>query len=153
MQKKSKATKHVEIQHAYIKNDLETLKKEIMKDVAAEDFSEWKLAYIWQLRDFRNTLSKHFDYEEESGFMNEIIKEAPENLKKATQLRHEHEDIIQTLDKILLEIKTMDQLDHMRMDTIREQLTHFISTIHSHETAENELIQSVYCQEYGYPSS
>ena len=153
MGKKSKVTEHVEIQHAYIKKDLEILKNEIIKDVAAEDFREWKLAYMWQLRDFRNTLTKHFDYEEESGFMSEIINEAPENLKTATQLRHEHEDIVQTLDKILLEIKSMDQLDHVRMDNIREGLTHFIATIHNHETAENELIQRVYCQEYGYPSS
>jgi hypothetical protein len=153
MEKKSKATEHVEIQHAYIKKDLEILKNEIMKDVAPEDFREWKLAYMWQLRDFWNTLSKHFDYEEESGFMSEIINEAPENLKTATQLRHEHEDIVHNLDEIILEIKSMDQLDHIRMDNIRERLILFISTIHGHETAENELIQRVYCQEYGYPSS
>lgn len=135
---------HVEIQHKCINTDLDVLKTDLSKEVAAEDFSEWKLAYMWQLRDLRNMLTKHFDYEEESGFIREIIKNVKANRKRVIQLKNEHKSLIGILDAILIDVKTMQKSDEFQLEDIRDRMTHFIKTVHIHEKAENELIQELY---------
>jgi hemerythrin-like domain-containing protein len=141
--KKPFTAQHVEIQHNYINSCLDILKNDIVKEVAPEDFSEWKLAYIWQLRDLRNTLTKHFDYEEESGFIKEIIDEVEEERSQAIQLKNEHDSLVGILDAIVYDVKAMPKFDEIRLEEIRDRLSDFIETVHAHENTENELIQQL----------
>ena len=151
--KKTKATVQVEKEHELIKTNLHEINETIGKDLAGKDFSEWKLDFMWKLRDFRNTLEKHFDFEEESGFIQEIVDRAPETLNHAKELKKEHGEIVQVLDTIITELKSMDYLQEEKLLQIREQVATFVASIREHENAENELVQKVYCQEYGYPSA
>jgi len=48
------------------------------------------------------------------------------------------------LDEIVTDVKTMHKPDEIQLDEIRDRLTHLITTIHTHENVENELIQQLY---------
>ena len=150
--KKSRIAEQIEQEHACLKRDMGNIKNELSRDVIDEDFADWRLELIWRLRDFRNHLCKHFDLEEEGGFMTEITEEAPERVSQVNQLESEHGQILADLDGILTDLKHIELKDSSRLEDVRKRVTELISTLGSHEAAENELIQKVYYREYGYPA-
>ncbi|MFQ5605848.1 MAG: hemerythrin domain-containing protein [bacterium] len=150
--KKSDIAAQVEKEHECIKRDMGLIQKEITQDVPAEEFAEWRLEFMWRLRDFRLHLLKHFDLEEAGGFMKEILNEAPQSMNSVKKLEAEHEEIVAELDEILTTLKQMELKDDAKMAEVRTRVLNFLTAIRKHEAAENELIAMVYCQEYGYPS-
>ncbi|MFQ5652385.1 MAG: hypothetical protein ACE5IY_20840 [bacterium] len=150
--KKSDIAIQVEKEHECIKRDMRLLEETFAQGEQAEEFAEWRLEYMWRLRDFRLHLLKHFDLEEEGGFMQEILERAPEVHGKLRQLEMEHEKIVTDLDAILSALKTMAFRNESKLEGIRSQVLQLLSDIRTHEAAENELIQTIYCQEYGYPA-
>ncbi len=150
--KKSDIAVQIEQEHACLKRDMVDIKETVTREVAEKEFPDWKLEFMWRLRDFKNHLSKHFDLEEEGGFMKEILTEKPEAMSKVKKLEAEHNQILSDLDGILKDLKMMDVRDFSKIEDIRNRVTQLVSTIHAHESAEQELMQAVYCQEYGYPS-
>lgn len=150
--KKTSIAEQVEQDHACLKRDMGEIHEDILREVADEDFSDWKLEFMWRLRDFRNRLCKHFDLEEEGGFMNEIIDEAPERLNRVKELEAEHDQILSDLDAILAVLKIMEIRDAAKIEDVRRRVIQLLSTLRTHESAENELIQRVYYREHGYPS-
>lgn len=151
--KKSDIAVQIEKEHECIKRDMGDIKDAVMKEVTDQDFSNWRLEFIWRLRDFRTHLLKHFDLEEEGGFMNEILSEAPQAMTQVKKLEAEHEQILARLDGILADLKALEVRDVSKLEDIRNRVIQLISTIRGHEEAENNLIQTVYYQEYGYPAS
>ncbi|MFQ5823029.1 MAG: hemerythrin domain-containing protein [bacterium] len=151
--KKSDIASQIEKEHECIKRDMVDIKMDVMKEVSPKNFPDWRLEFIWRLRDFKTHLLKHFDLEEEGGFMNEILSEAPEAMNQVKKLEAEHGQIVSDLDRILSDLKEMQEKDISKLDGIRNCVIQLISTIRAHETAEDNLIQTVYYQEYGYPAS
>ncbi|MFQ5637511.1 MAG: hemerythrin domain-containing protein [bacterium] len=150
--KKSSIAVQIEKEHQCLKRDMGEIHREVMMDIRNEDFQDWRLEFMWRLRDFRNHLLKHFDLEEEGGFMNEILTEKPEAMGQVKRLEAEHDDILASLDTILRDLKIMQKKEIEKLQDIRKRVVTLISSIQAHESAENELIQSVYYREYGYPS-
>lgn len=150
---KSDIAKQVEQEHACLKRDLADIKRDMMKAVKGEAFGEWRLEFMWRLRDFRVHLLKHFDLEEEGGFMAEILSEAPEAMGQVEKLETEHQEIITTLDGILADMKKLERNDEEKLEKIRTRVLELVSTVHAHEAAENELILTMSYQEYGYPGA
>lgn len=151
--RKTDLASQIEKEHECIKRDMGDIKEEVTKDIAPQDFSDWRMEFVWRLRDFRNHLLKHFDLEEEGGFMNEILSEAPEAMNKVKKLEAEHGQIISNVDGILADLKEMQQKEISRFEEVRNRVTQLLTTVRNHEEAENDLIQKVYYQEYGYPSA
>ena len=150
---KSDIAKQVEQEHACLKRDLADINEDAMQALRPETFTEWRLEFMWRLRDFRVHLLKHFDLEEEGGFMAEILSDAPEARTQVDKLEAEHHEIIRTLDGILAKMKELEPRDEQTLQEIRTEVANLVSTIHAHEAAENELILTVSYQEYGYPGA
>ncbi len=150
--KKSDIAIQIEKEHECLKRDMGDIKNEVTKEVQSEGFTDWRLEFMWRLRDFRTHLQKHFDLEEEGGFMNELISEAPQAMNSIKKLEAEHDQIVANLDGILTSLKELELIDDNKLGDILKRVTQLMSSIQDHESAENELMQKVYCQEYGYPS-
>lgn len=151
--KKSDIAIQVEKEHECIKRDMGDIEGAISKEIPFEEFSEWRLEFMWRLRDFRLHLLKHFDLEEEGGFMNEILAEAPESAGKVAKLEQEHQQIVSDLDGVLSSLKELELRNDEKLQDVRRRVSQLISAIRNHEAAENDLIQVAYCQEYGYPAA
>lgn len=143
----------VEQEHACLKRDMKDISDDLAQEVASEGFAAWRLEFLWRLRDFKNHLLRHFDLEEEGGFMSEILGEKPEARGEVQKLEAEHEQILSTLDAVVTDLKALEKFDSSELHTIRKRVRSLLSTIRAHEAAESALIQKVYYQEYGYPSS
>ncbi len=149
---KPEIARQVEEEHEAIKRAMDDIRDAIASDDPSSNFPQWHLDFIWRLRDFRLHLLRHFDLEEEGGFMSDIVARAPETSAKVAELENEHEDIVDYLDTILKTLKKVETWDELREHDVDESISALLDLIRKHEATENQLIQKAYCREYGYPS-
>lgn len=142
----------VEQDHQNIDQDIAALKMFLMKEAAPEDFGDWRLELIWQLRDFKNRLLRHFDLEEDGGFMAEVLHVAPQSERKITELKEEHDQIVMNLNEILQQLKNMEEKDSLNLENIRLGFNRIMATLREHENQEHILMQRAYLREYGGPA-
>ena len=111
------------------------------------DFANWKLDLVWELRDFRNALVKHFDLEEDGGFMFDVVDTAPHEKPHVDILESEHAEFIREVDSITTDLK--GQSDSSIIPGLGERLDTLIARLNEHEELERELIGTVYFQDLG----
>lgn len=149
MNKKPDIIKRIENDHEHMKKSIEELTVEIDKEITEENYSERRPDLVIQLRDFQNSLLKHFDLEEEGGMNDEILRVAPHNRNAVLQLEKEHDEIDEKLAKVLSDLKRWDTYDDSRVESIRERVKEIFSELHRHEADERELLQEVHMRDYG----
>jgi len=142
----------VEEEHKGINQDIGEIKLAVMQEVSPEDFANWRLEFIWQLRDFKNRLLRHFDLEEEGGFMKDVLSAAPESQPKVRELKAEHRQFSKSLEKIIDTLKAMHKKDSEKLEQTRIDLNEILATLQKHEEEEHRLLQRTYFREYGGPS-
>ncbi|RMD63612.1 hypothetical protein D6833_05450 [Candidatus Parcubacteria bacterium] len=138
--------------HENINKNMGRLKTAVRKKVAPEEFLAWRLAFLWELRDFNNRLLKHFDLEEEGGFMNDVLAISPQSERKVAELKKEHEAIIEDLSGLIARLKKMTEHDRGNIEQLRSDLDDLICNLHRHENEEHILMQRAYYREYGGPA-
>lgn len=139
-------------EHQHLEKEMAELKLIVMKEVSAEDFPNWRLELVWQLRDFKNLLLKHFDLEEEGGFMTDVLHEAPHSESLVQQLRSEHAELSLLIDDIMAQVKSMRQKSPAQSEQVRLALNNLVDMLRRHEEEEHRLLQRTYFREYGGPS-
>ncbi|MFQ5500660.1 MAG: hemerythrin domain-containing protein [Candidatus Zixiibacteriota bacterium] len=151
---KSKPTvvTQVEDEHILLKQEMGALSMFAMQEKMNSDFGEWRLQFVWQLRDFKNRLLKHFDLEEEGGFMRDVLKISPQSLRKVDDLKAEHEKIAADLDRLTATMRAMRERNSEVLQSVRSDLNEIIVALRKHESEENQLIQRAYYREYGGPA-
>jgi len=111
------------------------------------NFAEWKLDLVWALRDLRNALVKHFDLEEDGGFMDDVVTQAPHEKKRVDELESEHAYFLREIDDIAFTVKDMDNPEELADP--KDRLALLVDELHEHEASERELIGNVYYQDLG----
>ena len=147
----TEVAKKIAKEHESIRRYIGALNLLEMTEVDAKEFFDWKLEFIWQLRDFKNRLLKHFDLEEEGGFMEDIVKVAPHLSRKVSGLKVEHDQILMSLDEILFKLKRMKKKNDTELEQVQFELNDVITSLRDHENEENILMQQAYYREFGSP--
>ncbi|HEX9652199.1 MAG TPA: hemerythrin domain-containing protein [bacterium] len=138
--------------HEILNQEMGKLKIIIWQEIADRDFADWRLDCMWQLRDFRNCLLKHFDLEEEGGFMVDLLRVAAHEEHKINELKNEHDKMIALLDEILNSFKELQAKDSARLEKSRTSVNELIQMLRKHENEEHNLLQRTYYREYGGPA-
>ena len=110
----------------------------------SEDFTLWKIEFIWQMREFKNHLLKHFDFEEDSGFFDHFPKVQSSDAFYGKKMRAEHKQLLKDLEKILLRLKKIRSINNPDLKSIQVDILHLISAINKHEDREMGVINSMY---------
>ena len=92
--KSSDLSLQVEKEHEHLRRELEELQASSSTQASGEQFAQWRLELIWQVRDFKNALLKHFDLEEEGGFMRDVRKMVPNSDPQVQELLAEHREMV-----------------------------------------------------------
>jgi len=132
-----------------ISESLRRLADELGRDVEPAGFERWKLAYLWQLRDFQSQLHKLFDREEEGGLTAELLRLAPHRANRIRQVEAEHRKIDVLVGQLVTGVKRMDGAADVRIARLRDQLQDLAAVIRTHEAAECALMQDVYYEDFG----
>lgn len=136
-------------EHERIKQDMKKINTLTGAHVSQEGYAKWRLDLIWLLRDFKNALQKHFDLEEEGGFMTDVVKIAPQNINAVQKLETEHDTMNAMMEEILASLKDQEEKDDLKLEALRQRIGEFFEVLESHETAEGDLIESTYLQDEG----
>ena len=110
----------------------------------SEDFTLWKIEFIWQMREFKNELLKHFDFEEDSGFFDHFPKTQSNGRSYGKKMRTEHKQLMKDLDKILGRLKKIREIRKPELKNMEVDILHLIKEIGKHENREMGVIDSLY---------
>ena len=147
--KRKEIASKIHEEHKYLKQEMQKIRGMMNCDVSEKDFSKWRMDFIWILRDFFNDLQKHFDLEEEGGFMNEIITFAPRHVNAIERLEAEHLIITGKLNGIIGSLKKMDTLKQDQMAAVCGHVEELLTLLAEHEAAESDIIETAYLQDLG----
>lgn len=139
----------VQEEHESLKSTMASIRAEMALGAQAAHFSDWRLNFVWCLRDFQNALLKHFDLEEDGGFMTDLVAISPGCAARVAILKQEHEDIIPRLNELTEELKGMTSKQPVELERITTGIIDLFELLERHEAAERELIQDVYFQDIG----
>lgn len=149
MPNRASVAQMVEHDHEVLHQTLHELADYLAAPPPEEGFSAWKLDLLWQLRDFQNSLQKHFDLEEEGAYKVELLRLAPQFAGQIDHLEEEHRKIILDMTHILDTVKGIYTPDNPVMDRVRERFRKVVECLEEHESQERTLIQDVFYQDYG----
>ncbi len=149
--KKLEVEKQLIKEHKELNRDIGELKLTIMESVSAEDFPDWRIQFIGKLQDLKQKLTSHFEFEEQGGFMTEVIDEAPQLLNQVNELEIEHKQILANLVGAVKVFKKLDVKDDLEFQDILNRVSRIMNELHNHEMTENELLQSAFYRELGSP--
>ena len=139
----------VQEEHDSLKETMAAIRSDLESDARNADFANWRLNFVWRLRDFQSALLKHFDLEEDGGFMEELVAVSPGCTARVALLKQEHEDIIPRLNELTDELKEMTSKQPITLNWVAAGLIDLFDLLERHEAAERELIQDVYFQDIG----
>lgn len=146
---KSSVAAELEVEHRGLNRDIAFIKSALPSEDEDIDFGHWRLKFLWQLRDFKNRLLKHFDLEELGGFMSEVLTLKPEYTPRVDALKSEHEDVSRQIDDLVERIKNMTRFKKADMKNLRIKVNDLMMTLSHHENEEHELLQRAYYRDYG----
>lgn len=93
-------------------------------------------------------VENHFRHEEKGGYLKVAVERAPRLSPRAEALREQHDLLQEEIDKLRM-------LVHSGVESpswwarIREDLRQFAQRLHSHEEAENDLVQEAFNDDIG----
>ena len=151
--KKKPPIKAIQNEHICMQRDRRILKRELEKPLTRENFHDWKMEFLWRLQDFRFHVANHIDLEEDGGFMTEIIEMAPEKDAQVKRLAKDHKGILDKMDQLINELRPLTFADKEKLDILRTHLNNMLKAMDQHDSEENDLIQSVFYQDYGFSST
>ena len=139
----------IQDEHARLEQIIRQIKDELKRPINVTGFADWRLKFVWKIRDFQNELMKHFDLEEDGGFMEDVISRAPRFAPQIKSLEHEHVDAVERLDRITAALKQLSAFDGQAWSEISDEIMSLFDSLEEHEAAERELILEVYFQDIG----
>ncbi len=148
---KSDIARQVIEEHEELNQNIGELKITILEKVSTRDFPDWRIQFIGKLQDLKQKLTSHFEFEEQGGFMAEVIDEAPQLLNQVKELEIEHKQILANLDGVVKDFKKLGIKDDLELQDILNRVSRIMNELHHHEITENELLQSAFYREHGIP--
>ena len=139
----------IQDEHERLEKLIQEIREELKCTVDPETFADWKLEFVWKIRDFQNELTKHFDLEEDGGFMEDVVDRAPRFSPRVKALEQEHVDAVQQLEEITSELKQLTVLEEPLQAEICDRIMTLFDMLEQHEALERELILEVYFQDIG----
>ncbi len=146
---RSNIARQIEVEHENLKLQMAQLQKAFQTTLSPNNFQEWKISAVLQLRDFKGTLEKHFEMEEIGGFNEELVRLNPHNQKKIEELEIEHREILLKLEQIIQQLKEQAAYEEAAVESLVKDLINVIETLHAHEASERELVNNTYFQDVG----
>lgn len=98
-----------------------------------------------QLQNLRDELRRHFQLEEQGGYMQEIREKRPNWNDRIDDLLTQHAAMLSTMGELL------DEADEIvrRTEQWQANFEKLLSALDNHEHAENQLVQEAYEQDIG----
>ncbi|MFQ5349622.1 MAG: hemerythrin domain-containing protein, partial [Thermoanaerobaculia bacterium] len=109
----------------------------------------WSTELTRRLVRLHDSLSRHFQEEEEGGMMEELTEAHPRATGAVESLVHEHEEILRGLRRCTAGAMEYSDGIEPAEASLRRRLVTILDCLHQHEVAETDLIQRLEYEEIG----
>ena len=99
--------------------------------------------------DFRHHLLCHFAQEEHEGFLEPVLRRAPERTSTVEQLKSDHAALREDIDRLHNDFVLASYGGKISLGSLRSSLSRLVDTLQDHERRESDLIQAVYYRDTG----
>jgi hypothetical protein len=101
-----------------------------------------------RLRAAQASLQRHFHFEEQGGYMSQVLADAPHLYRAARELLAEHGRMAHDLDSLIAAAASVPPGSPVT-PAMREQVRQWVRMVRAHEARENQLIQQACNQDIG----
>jgi len=126
--------------HRVLLADLQEL-EEAVRPSSGEDLASLR----HRLMTAQTHIRKHFQFEEQNGYMDVVKKREPRLARTIQQLAEEHGQLRQSLESLLGEVASAATL----ADRLREKTSEWVQHVRQHELRENDLVQDAFNMDIG----
>lgn len=102
---------------------------------------------LGRLKELQASLCRHFHFEEQGGYMSQILDDAPHLHHAAQALLAEHARISTNLDSLIASVACLSP--ECPVTPLRGQLRQWVLLVRDHESRENRLTQTACNQDIG----
>jgi hypothetical protein len=93
-----------------------------------------------RLESTREILAEHFRFEEENGYLAQVLERHPHLERAVEHLKQEHRELLETLDGLRAETDAAGLLS----DPLRDRVSEWIKRVRRHERSENVLVEDAF---------
>ncbi len=109
-----------------------------------EGFEAAKGPLVAKLRALRETVQAHFAFEEEGGYMSDVLRKAPRFLPEVERLEAQHTEILRDLDRL-----TRTDLEKTEPEAFLDEVHSLIERLGRHEREETDVVQRSVIEDTG----
>lgn len=131
---------------------LRTLQEDLMdrfESFRDEPSEETHRAMVDVFGDFRASVLRHFEFEEQGGYMRVVTERRPHHAHEVERLQGEHGAIGEILERLSEDLETDILHDVVRYNAFLKDLIALLTQFGRHEQAERELVMDVFWLEGG----
>jgi hypothetical protein len=93
-----------------------------------------------RLTALRTHLTEQFRHEEQGGYAQEVLTQAPQQERVVRKLLDEHADLTKAVDELVEQARAEESLD----EALREKVRAWIRRLRDHESQENALLEDAF---------
>lgn len=131
-------------EHASLGAELSELRALLDRPSGPESRARWLEA----LDQLVATLSRHFEFEEQGGYMSEVVARFPNWAADVEQLRREHREMLSSIKAIRTAVGQLPESGKPEAE-LRRQIEEWLAGISAHERHENLLLQEAFNLDMG----
>lgn len=117
--------------------------------VPRTNLKAWIQATRTSLGDFQSHLLRHFDIEEDGGYLQAVVDRRPTLSGEVDRLRHEHDELGRMLGSIHRDLETLTDQDRLLIEDLCARVSGLLRYIREHEDRENLMVVSVFTHDLG----
>ena len=130
-------------EHEILDKNIQNLNLGLKRWMESTDFQLWKIEFIWQMREFKRDLYRHFELEDDSAFFDFYpVRESKKGVF-GLHIRREHAKLIITFEKIFSRLKKIKNAADPKLSKLETDLKQFISDIQEHESKERKVLSEL----------
>jgi hypothetical protein len=93
----------------------------------------------------RRHLAEHFRFEEQNGYLDELLKHKPHLARRVQDLLEDHRRLLHALDDLITSATQANELD----DALGRQAREWVAQVRRHESRENLLVEDAFNLDIG----
>lgn len=98
---------------------------------------------------FRNHLARHFELEEDDGYLIPVLERRPTLSPDVNRLKREHIELMRLIDLVAAELELVGAEDRLLAGDVRGRIEHLLLCLEDHENRENLLVSCAVTMDLG----
>lgn len=135
--------------HQQLAEQCGRIERHVTRSCLPDELDRWCKDLVMDLRILEGQLLAHFRYEEQGGFLRDVLREVPHSERRVAALRREHDRMANDLDRILRAMESWRRPQPGDVRMARARIRRLLEGIERHEIEEQSLLLSTYYREYG----